>query len=75
MDAVNVCIQNDKQPEMTPSLNFMALSGILPDELIEFQDFVFVLGKLWKLDVSHIQQYWTCNLFAKGMVAQGKSVS
>lgn len=44
-------------------------------EVTEFQDFVFLLGRLWKLDLDEIKNYWTINLFADGLFNQGKNVS
>lgn len=41
----------------------------------EFQDLVFLLGRLWKLDLDEIRNHWTLALFARGLVHQSKNVS
>ncbi len=76
MEAVNVCLQSELQPAMfTGYGSSVVFTTQIAMDLIEFQDFVFFLGTLWKLDLDIILSHWTCNMFACGLVDRGKSVS
>ena len=44
-------------------------------ELAEYSDFVFLLSKLWEVDMDAIKLHWVINLFAAGLVDQGKQVN
>lgn len=78
MEAVSVYLQSHSQPPMT-NLDQKVITTSSTQELCmnvtEFQDFVFLLGRLWKLDLDEIKNYWTVTLFADGAANQGKSVS
>ena len=76
MEAVSACLQNRSQPQML-NLNQKVVttsSQELCVNVTEFQDFVFLLGKLWKVDLDEIKNHWTVTLFADELVDQGKSV-
>ena len=44
-------------------------------EVTEYQDFVFLLGQLWKVNMDQLKAHWVCNLYAIGSSDQGKKVS
>ena len=80
MNAVTIYFQNEPLPIiMTSAFDCPALFGVSTDALCidvsEYQDLVFVLAQLWKLDLDRIKNHWVCNLFAAGLVDQGKKVS
>lgn len=76
MELVIIYQQSQTEPAMTsvPTVFFIS-NHELHVELTEFQDFVFLLGKLWKVDLDHVKSHWVCNMFAGGLVDQGKGVS
>ena len=47
---------------------------VLNVELAEYSDFVFLLSKLWEMDMDAVKLHWVTNLFAAGLVDQGKQV-
>ena len=78
-DAVGVLI--DSSPKMLPSVPCLCVQqyvsdGTVPNvELAEYSDFVFLLSKLWEVDMDAVKLHWVTNLFAAGLVDQGKQVS
>ena len=54
---------------ITPSISLTHL------ELTDLDDFVFLLGELWGLDVDSIRLHWVSNLFGAGKEAYGKKVN
>ena len=76
LETVTVCFQS--QPVMMSTPNCQAMARIPTDEIcldvMEFQDFIFLLGQLWKMDLDKIKNHWVCNLFAAGVIEQGKKV-
>lgn len=78
MEAVTVYLQNQPQPTMFSSLGCKAVSTSAHELCVDptdFHDFVFLLGTLWKLDLDEIKNHWVYNLFADGLIDQGKCVS
>lgn len=80
METVKVCLLNESQPSMTTYPDGKAVSMVHSTQVTrfdikDFDDFVFMLGQLWNLDVDQIKSHWTSNLFAGGMTDHGKSVS
>lgn len=76
MEAVTVCLQNQPQPVMFTDYGCNPLSSNqLAVDLTEFQDFVFLLGKHWELNLDQIRRHWACALFASGLPDHGHSVS
>ena len=77
MEAVTVCLRNQSPPKMYVGCDSKAISATDNDycvDLVNFEDFVFLLGKHWKLDLDCLKNHWACNLFANGFVNQGKNV-
>ena len=58
-----------KELRITPSI---ALTHL---ELADLDDFIFLLGDLWGLDVDHIRLHWVSNLFRAGKKDYAKKVS
>ena len=61
---------------MTPSVNSHVNFDTAPIivDISEYQEFVFLLGRLWKITLSTIEIYWILNLFAVGLFDEGKKV-
>ena len=77
-EAVTVHLEKQSQPLVSSAPTCQILSKTPPDDICvditEFQDFIFVLSQLWKLDLDVIKSYWVCNLFAGGLIDLGKRV-
>lgn len=76
MEAVSACLQNRSQLQML-NLDQKVITTSIQElcmNVTEFQDFVFLLGKLWKVDLAEVKNHWTLSLFADGLADQGKSV-
>ncbi|KAL5477525.1 hypothetical protein EMCRGX_G024335 [Ephydatia muelleri] len=77
-DAVGVLIHSS--PKMLPSIPCLCVQQFIGDgmvlnvELAEYSDFVFLLSKLWEVDMDAVKLHWVTNLFAAGLVDQGKQV-
>lgn len=79
MDSVKVYLLNESQPCMTTFPDGKAISMVHSTQVTRFDiknfdDFVFILGQLWNLDLDQIKSHWTSNLFAGGMTDHGKKV-
>ena len=65
---------------MLPSIPCLCVQQFIGDgmvlnvELAEYSDFVFLLSKLWEVDMDAVKLHWVTNLFAAGLVDQGKQV-
>ena len=60
---------------MTPSLNSHVNFGSTHQvDIAEYQEFVFLLCRLWKISLDHIVTHWVANLFAVGLFDLGKKV-
>lgn len=65
---------------MLPSVPCLCVQQFIGDgmvsnvELAEYSDFVFLLSKLWDVDIDAVKLHWVTNLFAAGLVDQGKQV-
>ena len=78
MEAVKICILKEAQPIMMSSMNCQINSASVDQisvDVTEYQDFVFLLGQFWKVDVDQVKSYWVCNLFAIGLFDNGKKVN
>ena len=74
-DAIGVLIHSS--PKMLPSISCLCVQQFIGDgmvlnvELAEYSDFVFLLSKLWEVDMDAVKLHW---VFAAGLVDQGKQV-
>lgn len=76
MEAVTVCLHSKTQPTMfTQCGSNPVCTNQLAMDLTGFQDFVFLLGKHWELNLDHIKSHWACSLCASGLVDHGSRVS
>ena len=62
-----------------PMISSVALkqhtSATIPSiEVSEIEDFIFLLAKLWELDIDDIKGHWVLNLFACGHGDHGREV-
>jgi hypothetical protein len=74
MEAVTVCLHSQSQPTMFTQYGSGPVYTVAVD-LTEFQDFVFLLGKHWELNLDQIKTHWTCTLCASGSIDHGNRVS
>ena len=65
-----MCLETESPPKM-----FTAYTNKCRVELNRYEDFVFLLGKYWKLDLDQLASHWAFSLFAGGQVDYGKAVS
>ena len=76
-EAVSICVERQAQPAMSDLKQtvFATSSTSMCTNVTDFQDYVFLLGRLWKLDLDELKSYWTVALLSSGVFSQGKSVS
>ena len=43
-------------------------------EVVEFEDYVFLLAELWRVDVDGVRKHWTACFFAAGLGERGREV-
>ena len=76
MEAVTVRVHTQSQPTMfTQYSSNPACTTQLAMDLAEFEDFVFLLGRLWELNLDQLKSHWTCSLCASGLIDHGSRVS
>lgn len=61
-------------PSLSCQVNFGTPVNQLCVDITEYQEFVFLLGLLWKADVDQVKAHWVCSLFAIGLFDLGKKV-
>ena len=59
---------------MSPPSSSSSSSSSSSVEVVEFEDFVFLLAELWRVDVDGVRKHWTACFFAAGLGERGREV-